>query len=91
VQATQPLGMPLSQAEGTPALLLATKLVTLGRIVARRGPVAQFGELSCGEELKLSHRAIISHPARRVSLDMAFDHANFRQGPAEFRHLLDNH
>jgi hypothetical protein len=82
MQAAQPLGMPLFQAPIAPALLLAAKLVTLGRIVARRGPVAHSGELSGSEQLKLSHRIIISHPARGVPFAMPVDHANLQQGPA---------
>jgi hypothetical protein len=59
--------MPSLQAPIAPALLLATKLVTLGRIVTRSGPIAHSGQFGGGEELKLSHRTIIAHPPGRVS------------------------
>jgi hypothetical protein len=70
MQATQPLGMPLLQAPAALTLMLAAKLLTRGGIVAGRRSVAHSGKLGRGEELKLSHRLIISHPAREVVLDL---------------------
>jgi hypothetical protein len=54
--------MALNQAQGTPALMLATKLVMPGRIVTRCGAVAHFGQCSRCEQLKLPHAVIIPQP-----------------------------
>jgi hypothetical protein len=69
--------MPPLQAISATALMLAAKFVTLEGIVAGRGSVAHSGQLRRGEKLELSHRIIISYPARMVLLDPMIDHAKF--------------
>jgi len=44
------------------ALMLTAELVSLGRIVARLGPVAHFGQFGRGEQLELPHTEIIPQP-----------------------------
>jgi hypothetical protein len=49
------------------ALMHATKRFTLGRVIAGSGAVAHGGQLSSGEQLKLTHESII--PARPTFID----------------------
>ena len=64
VQAPQLLGVAIHQAPFAAELVLATKLLTLRRIIARLGPVTHRGHLRPGKELQLPHATIIAHPAR---------------------------
>jgi hypothetical protein len=53
MQAAQLSGVALGQPPSAVSFVLATKLVTLGRIVARLGSVAHHGQLRYREQLKL--------------------------------------
>jgi hypothetical protein len=63
-QATPTLTVALGKSPSAMAFVLATKLVSGGRIVMRLGAVTHFGERGRREQLKLSHPLIISRPPR---------------------------
>ncbi|MGN9911535.1 hypothetical protein ACTMTJ_28630 [Phytohabitans sp. LJ34] len=54
-QVAAAVAVALDQTPGAMALMRATELVTLGRIVSRRGPVTHLGERGRREQLKLPH------------------------------------
>jgi hypothetical protein len=51
--------MSLGQAPSAVTLVLAAELITLGRMVARGGPVAHFRQFRRGEQLQLPHAIIL--------------------------------
>jgi hypothetical protein len=65
------------------ALMLATELVALRRIVSGCAPITHFCQLGGGEQLKLPHPSIIPHRARNLLTRSAIDHAKFGNVQAE--------
>jgi hypothetical protein len=55
--------MALGKAPGATEFMLAAKLVTLGRMVARRRPVTHSAQLGRGEQLELPHGTIVCKTA----------------------------
>jgi hypothetical protein len=79
-QVPQPLAVTLNQTPCAMPLVLATELITLGRIVARRRPVTHSGQFCRGEQLELPHGNIVSHNGRKMWTRSMFDHANLWAG-----------
>ena len=76
--ATQALGMAPFQAPSAMALVFATELVALRRIVAGGGRVAHCGQFTCVKELELPHVSIIPYPGMFLSV---VDHVKFVAPP----------
>ncbi|GIF52152.1 hypothetical protein Afe04nite_66910 [Asanoa ferruginea] len=64
--AAEALRVAAGQAPRAMALMLATELLTRGRVIAGGGAVAHGGELCRAEELELPHASIVSDPRREI-------------------------
>ena len=81
IQTPQLFGVAVHQAPLAADFVVAAKLVTGGRIIARLGTVAHRGQLRLGEELQLPHPKIIAYPTRDTRPLFAILLCQFERSP----------